>query len=338
MTELNVPLLVRHAKLLLRCYPPAYRAHRGEEILDTLLETTRPGRGWPPAREVASVIGGGLRARRAANLSQGFWSSLRHAVILGIATAMIAEVSAALVGPLASQILFRGSFSVPYGPASILLGIGVAVTIAGAWSGRRWIVAIPVAAAFGVSVAYYAATFSDTSANSAETASLLPLIGMMGLVALVLLTPLTRRAGRPPLSLLWFACSPVLVYVADLILTRAAPGFHDGMPLVEFAAASGVVSPYESYLSLAPLVLALCWLVTDVRPLLGAAVGFAVPNAISTIVNIGGYVSGDGLFGPNTGSLMLIPTLVATVIPLAFAAALFWLLRHRARNVPPTIG
>jgi hypothetical protein len=337
VSELDASLLARHVRLLLRCYPKAYRAHRGEEILDTLLETTRPGRGWPPAREVASVIGGGLRARRAANLSQGFGISLRQAMILGVAAALISEVSTVLVGPLVVQIAFRGSFSAPYGLASTLLGIGVAATIAGAWSGRRWIVPIPLAATFGVAVAYYAATFSDTSTDSAETASVLPLIGMVGLVALVVLTPLTTRAARPPLSLLWFACSPLLVYVVEVVLIRVQPGFHDVMPLIRFAG-QGVVSPYESYLSLATLALAICWLVTDVRPLLGAAVGFAVPNAISTVVNIGGYVSGDGLFGPNMGRLVFLPTLVATMVPLALTGALVWLLRHRTRTAPPTIG
>jgi hypothetical protein len=86
VSELDVPLLVRHTRLLLRFYPRAYRAHRGEEILDTLLETTRPGRGWPPAREVVSVIGGGLRARQAANLSQGLRATLRHRVRTGSPT------------------------------------------------------------------------------------------------------------------------------------------------------------------------------------------------------------------------------------------------------------
>ena len=88
MSELDASLLARHTRLLLRCYPKAYRAHRGEEILGTLLETTRPGRGWPPAREVASVIGGGLRARRAANLNQGLRASLRHVGILTAAMIM----------------------------------------------------------------------------------------------------------------------------------------------------------------------------------------------------------------------------------------------------------
>ena len=97
MSELDVSLLMRRTRLLLRFYPPGYRARRGEEILDTLLETTRPGRGWPPAREVASVIGGGLRARRAANLNQGLRASLRHVGILAAAMTMVQTPAALLV-------------------------------------------------------------------------------------------------------------------------------------------------------------------------------------------------------------------------------------------------
>jgi hypothetical protein len=52
----DADLLVRRARWLVRAYPAAYRAGRGEEIIGTLLEATPPGRNWPPSREAVSVI------------------------------------------------------------------------------------------------------------------------------------------------------------------------------------------------------------------------------------------------------------------------------------------
>jgi hypothetical protein len=63
--------LERRARLLLRAYPPAYRADRGEEMLGTLLESTAGSRDWPPARDAWSLLASGTRARRAGNQRQG---------------------------------------------------------------------------------------------------------------------------------------------------------------------------------------------------------------------------------------------------------------------------
>ena len=59
--------LVRRARWLLRAYPAAYRANRGEEIIGTLLEAVPPGRDWPSSRETVALVAAGLRARRAAS-------------------------------------------------------------------------------------------------------------------------------------------------------------------------------------------------------------------------------------------------------------------------------
>jgi hypothetical protein len=56
--------LERRARWLLRAYPAAYRADRGEEIIGTLLEAVPPGRDWPP-------VGYG-RARRDHPRDHGF--------------------------------------------------------------------------------------------------------------------------------------------------------------------------------------------------------------------------------------------------------------------------
>jgi hypothetical protein len=47
----------------LRAYPRSYRAAHGAEVLDTLVEAAGPARAHPEAREVASLLVGGLRER-----------------------------------------------------------------------------------------------------------------------------------------------------------------------------------------------------------------------------------------------------------------------------------
>src|SRR5215469_11069950 len=85
--ELHIPAsrLERRIRLLLRAYPPGYRADRGEEMLGTLLEATADGRDWPSARDAWSLLAGGIRARRAGNRRLGPATSLRQAVVLGLA-------------------------------------------------------------------------------------------------------------------------------------------------------------------------------------------------------------------------------------------------------------
>ena len=55
--------LRRRYRRLLVAYPPAYRDARGEEILTTLVEGSRPGQRFPTAREAGGLMLGGLRAR-----------------------------------------------------------------------------------------------------------------------------------------------------------------------------------------------------------------------------------------------------------------------------------
>jgi hypothetical protein len=144
VSELDAGLLVRRTRLLPRFYPPGYRARRGEEIFGTLLDTTRPGRGWPPAREVASVINGGLRARRAANLHQGLRASLRHVGILAIAMLMGQSL---IMERFLDPVVYPQRYA-RYPPGcelGVILGsVLMVLAVAGSWSGRRWLVAAAV--------------------------------------------------------------------------------------------------------------------------------------------------------------------------------------------------
>ena len=319
MSELDVSLLVRRTKLLLRFYPPGYRAHRGEEILDTLLETTRPGQGWPPAREVASVIGGGLRARRAANLNQGLRASLRHVGILAAAMVMAQLGPAALLGAMGQHI------ASPFRTYGLLAGMEfslalesllVVLALAAAWCGRRWLVAAAVAAAVPATIACHRV--------AGGWATVVVEMAMPTVLALVVLLPLTKRAERPPISLLWLPCMPPAVnFVAGLSLASRLH-IHDGF-LIPALSSVDLLVPYNTYLSLVPVLVAVCWLATDVRPLAAVALQFLLWRVFYAAL-------------PGPGAENWTQKVIVVALTLALTCALVWLLCHRARTAPPTIG
>ena len=324
MSELEVPLLARHTRLLLRCYPKAYRAHRGEEILDTLLETTRPGQGWPPAREVASVIGGGLRARRAANMNQGLRAGLRHVGILAAAT-IVAEVPAVWLFEVGQHITGPSLPSVPpVVPGLTLESLLVVTALAAAWCGRRWPVAVAAAAVTVATVAVLAAAASHVVVRGGTTSTVAGM-GVLAALALMILVPLTKRAGRPPASLLWLPCLPVAVSFVEGLGAASGLPKYDSLP-VGFLREETLSSPYYTYLSLVPVLVAVCWLVTDVRPLAALALQALLTRALGIAV--------DSVPGESRTQLPI----VAGLLLLALTGALVWLLRRRARTGPPTVG
>jgi hypothetical protein len=320
VSELDVPLLVRRTRLLLRAYPRAYRAHRGEEILDTLLETTRPGHGWPPAREVVSVIGGGLRARRAANLSQGLGTSLRHVGILAAALMMLS---------VPGELLFCAAEQVSTQLASMERGVELAavpgsilavLALAAAWWGRRWLVAAAVVPVIPAAVICERLPVGQAHA-SVGWGLVVAFLAFSGVPALAVLVPLTRRAERPPVSLLWLLCVPLAAELAGGLASKINTRLPiNGVGWVSLAA------PYITYLSLATVVVAVCWTVTDVRPLAAVAVQFLLCRVLETALDL----YGRGASGSQNA--------IAIALPLALTCALVWLLRHRARTAPPTIG
>ena len=74
--------LERRCRRLLRAYPAWYRRGRGEEMLDTLLEASPPGRRWPSFRDARALITGGLRVRGRTWLLSMLWVAA-GAVITG---------------------------------------------------------------------------------------------------------------------------------------------------------------------------------------------------------------------------------------------------------------
>jgi len=313
VSEPDASLLARRTRLLLRCYPKAYRAHRGEEILGTLLDTTRPGRGWPPAREVASLIGGGLRARRAANLNQGLRASLRHvglltaAMLMGGAPATLLSI---IGNPSRYQIL-RGTES-----GLALSSLLVVTALAAAWCGRRWLAVAAAVAATAVEVVAWQQV-NPNGWNAIIGVAPAPLVG-------VALLSLTRRSERPPASLLWLPCLPPAVAFVENFAPTSGLFIHDLLPGVLDGRTQLLLDPYYTYLSLVPVLVAVCWLVTDVRPLAALALQFLLGRIL--------YPATLGHAGTWT------QTVIAAGLSLAITCALIWLLRHRARTAPPTIG
>ncbi len=325
----------------MRAYPSAYRAGRAEEIIGTLLEATPPGRNWPLAYEVASVIGGGLRARRAANLRQGLSASLRQAAILGVALSL-----AQFPGGLVRDLVAWGQSGFRYFPsfdaqAYLLPSALIAVILAAAWSGRRWLMAVPAVVTFAATLVYFVLTRS----TSAGTLSLYLL--MIGVATLAVLVPLTTRAARPPMSLLWLVCLQLAVAALYSLVVAAlhAEFFARQWPInqpIPFVRLNIVpIGAYNSYLSAITVVVAICWLVTDVRPLIGVILAAMLPNTVEVAIHIvrGGVrlLTGSAVLGP-TVDQPIWPILIAVAIPLALACALLWLLRHRTRTSQRTLS
>ena len=341
MSDRNAIRLERHARLLVRTYPPAYRADRGEEIVGTLLEATPPGRNWPLAYEAASVISGGLRARRAANLRQGVSASLRQAATVGVAL-YLAQFPGELLWSLVWWVQDGFRYSPYNGPLYLLPSILVAVILGAAWSGRRWLMTVPPVVTFAVTLVYFVVTRS----TSAGTLSVY--LVMIGLATLAVLVPLTTRAVRPPLSLLWLVCLQLVVAVLyPLVMAALHAKFFawqwpidKAVPDVRLSSLS-LIGPYSSYLAFIPVLVAICWLITDVRPLIGVILAAMLPNTVEVAIHIVRssvrLLTGSVVLGP-TVDQPIWPIMIAVAIPLALACALVWLLRHRTRTSQRTLS
>jgi hypothetical protein len=74
------------------------------------------------------------------------------------------------------------------------------------------------------------------------------------------------------------------------------------------------------------VLVAVCWLVTDVRPLAAVTLQFLLLRVI--------YAA----FSSDRAEMWTPQMAVIVGLSLALTGALLWLLRHRARISPPTIG
>jgi len=76
--------LERRTRLLLWAYPLSYRGDRGDEILDTLIESAPTGRKWPSPKDSWALIIGGLRVRTAQNRRLGATANWRLALLFAL--------------------------------------------------------------------------------------------------------------------------------------------------------------------------------------------------------------------------------------------------------------
>jgi hypothetical protein len=315
--ELRIPpsRLQRRIRLLLRAYPPGYRADRGEEMLGTLLETTPDGRDWPSARDAWSLLAGGARARRARNRQLGPATSLRQAVVLGLAL---------YVSWGAARFFQSGPLTGAHG-TPVLAGLLLAATALAVWAGYRTLMMTTVAASLAV-LAYCWYSYWAVPALYHRSFSLMvnrftPEVPL--LLALLALAHLTRRVGRPPRSWLILACLPLLA----MLVTRALP------VLLRPGPALGL--PWNllpGVLLLAIPILALAWLATDARPALGVALALAVLETVplATMVQLGIAANDhERVASPWTWESIYMEALFVVM-----TVAMAWMLRRRARPHP----
>ncbi len=128
-------ILERRYRRLLACYPAAYRAAYGEEMLAVALAAARPGARWPDPGEAADLILTGLRRRlgsaRPASLNPAWRDAAGIAAVIGpIVMAAFAVVPN--LGPGGWQYFATASFS-----GIIVAALWFAVAVAGMLRWRR---------------------------------------------------------------------------------------------------------------------------------------------------------------------------------------------------------
>lgn len=137
----------RRCRFLLRAYPGSYRAERGDEILGTLLEASAPGRSWPQARDARALILGGLRVRARQHQPQTTGGALRQAVLFA-AVLDLTFWNARDLGVVLRN--FGRLHPALFAWLHVLAGLFALAVMAGAWFGRRVVVAVAALAAAGL--------------------------------------------------------------------------------------------------------------------------------------------------------------------------------------------
>ena len=132
-------ILERRYRRLLACYPYAYRAAYGEEMLAVALAAARPGARWPDPGEAADLIFTGLRRRlgsvRQASLDPTWRDAAGIAAVIG-PIVMAAFAVTPNLGPGRWPYFPTASFS-----GSIVAALWFAVAVAGMLRWRRFALA-----------------------------------------------------------------------------------------------------------------------------------------------------------------------------------------------------
>jgi len=325
-TDLRIPSspLERHARLLLRAYPAEYRAERGGEILDTLLEGTPDGRGWPTPRDSVSLVTGGLRARADLNRRVPPGTALRQATIIGVSL-FCAHRAGDSLQELAGM---PQHFSLLPAVVDAVVLILVAVL---AWTGSRLAV---LAGALGTLAAgmwwdhsdfAVLATLSHGSMHAPGIGALLRNAVPLA-VPLAILVGVTGRSARPRIGWLVFPGISLALTAVALQMWNV----HQ-IPAHTSNLSTALISGRSTAVFLLAGILAAAWLVTDTRPALGVA-------AFLSVFTLPDYFSNTAVFPQdfyNTNSSSGLETIGTG---LALMAALTLLLRRRARKGTRTVS
>lgn len=251
--------LERRCRRLLRAYPRAYRAGRGEEILGTLLDAAPADRNWPPARDAWSLITGGLRVRAARNRQLSLAANLRLAALLAAALWLGDSVAAYL-----DFAIHPGNYDELPAVSSVLFAAcaaGACLAIASAWLWRR-----------SVTVSLALAVTAASALAGGQAHSLGNLLSDVRLIGPPLaLAALAAGKDRPPRSWLWmpaaFLIAPLPALFANLV-GRFLPATYAIFPAVIFFGALGIT---------------LLWLVTDARPVIALGMYLEVLYVLASL-------------------------------------------------------
>ena len=230
--------LERRARVLLWAYPYGYRAERGAEMLDTLIEAAPAGRTWPTLTDAGALLWGGLRVRTAQNRRLATPTNWRLALLLALVL-YVAPPAAQWIGQsVESSVGWHIARFDPFHTAAAVFTLLACVLV---WCAPS---------RFAVFAAVIAA------ASAAVSAVQLPYRSLSGLILaaiLLLMAVCARGRDRMPRSWLWLVAAPMYVYLHLMWQSL------------------NLIGTWE-LLAQAVAVVVLLWMIFDARPILAVAV------------------------------------------------------------------
>jgi hypothetical protein len=281
--------LERRYSRLLRAYPSAYRAERGDEILDTLMAAAPHDRTWPTFRDARTLVLGGLRVRAAQDHRLSRMANLRLATMLGIAM-FLAFSSAPMLIETQVGSSAATTWSVEW--ASVLVRpIPMAVVVAAFYIRRRLAVL----------------TLTTTSLTAAAAAAVIDasIAEVSALTAVLVLTFAALAMGRDrmPRSWLWL----VGVAVGHAYLWLIAP---------DVDTASGLLSIATGWPGF--VIAGAIWIAVDARLAMAITVALSILVVFQAVIDL-----------VDTGSLVRTWPLDIVLVPIIAALGLPASLRVR---------
>ena len=294
--------LERHCRWLLHAYPAWYRRQRGGEILATLLEASPPGRSWPSPRDARALLMAGLQVRAWRNQRLTTAASVRQAVLLGAALALLWTISGDLADQGASLILAWTHTTAPHLDFGYWIAADALVlaAVAAAWFAPR-----PAAAALALAAAAAMWQYWGDRITVIQPAGLL-----------ILLAILAPGRNRLPRSWLWLAgvlSAANLLDQASGVLLRVYHAINPPLTAVPWIILGAVV----------------LWAAVDARPAVAMAIWLTstwlVFNLLSSIDDLLSSIGGEP-----QGPVLSQPSYLSAAGSAVLAAAAIWRLRHQA--------